>query len=196
MMDLKQDGGKIILINGASSAGKSTLARALWGKLKDPFLYYSFDHFRSAEILPMERIRKQELDWPAMRPAFFEGFHRSLAALASAGNNLLVEHIVETEAWMDRLLDLLAPFDVFFIGVHCPLPELERREAERGDRRKGEARADYAVVHDHKQYDLELSSTEPADRLADLAWSAWRNRRAPGAFEQMANRRVRAKGKS
>ena len=191
-MDHRQDNGKIILINGASSSGKSTLARALWARLEEPFLYYSFDHFRAAEVLPMERIRKEQIDWPAMRPAFFEGFHRSLAALASAGNNLLVEHIVETEAWMDRLLDLLAPFNVFFIGVHCPLPELERREAERGDRRIGEARTDFAVVHDHKQYDLELSSTEPADRLADLAWSAWRNRQAPSAFERMAYRRGRA----
>ncbi|HSG18574.1 MAG TPA: AAA family ATPase [Anaerolineae bacterium] len=195
-MDLKQEGGKIILINGASSAGKSTLAQALWEKLDEPFLYYSFDHFRAAEVLPMERIRDKELDWLAMRPAFFEGFHRSLAAFASAGNNLLVEHIVETEAWMDRLLDLLAPFEVFFIGVHCPLAELERREAERGDRRIGEARADYTAVHNHCQYDLELDSTEPADRLANLALLAWRNRLVPSAFERMAYRRGTANGNS
>ena len=195
-MTLRQNDGKIILINGASSSGKSTLARALWGKLEEPFLYYSFDHLRAAGMLPMDRIRNKQIDWSTMRPAFFEGYHRSLVAFASAGNNLLVEHIVETEAWMNRLLDLLAPFDVFFIGVHCPLPELERREAERGDRRLGEARADYAVVHDHKQYDLELSSTEPVDRLADLVLSAWRNRRPPSAFEQMVYRRERAKDNS
>jgi chloramphenicol 3-O phosphotransferase len=195
-MDFQQNEAKIILINGASSSGKSTLARALWDKLDEPFLCYSFDHLRAAEVLPMDRIRTKEFDWPVMRSAFFEGYHRSLVAFASAGNNLLVEHIVETEAWMNRLLDLLTPFDVFFIGVHCPLPELERREAGRGDRRIGVARADYAMVHDHKQYDLELSSTEPADRLADLALSAWKNRRPPGAFEQMAYRRGRAKDNS
>ena len=78
-----------------------------------------------------------------MRPMFFEGFHRCLPALAGAGNNLIVEHIVETQPWMNLLVQVLEPFDVFFVGIHCPLPELERRELERGDRRIGEARQDY-----------------------------------------------------
>lgn len=81
--------------------------------------------------LPRERIANQEFAWRDLRPNFFEGFHRCVPALAAAGNNLIVEHIVETEAWMSRLLQLLRPFDVFFVGVHCPLPELERREIER-----------------------------------------------------------------
>jgi len=39
-----------------------------------------------------------------------------------------VDHIIEQEQWLADLVELLAPFDVFFVGVHCPLPELERRE--------------------------------------------------------------------
>jgi chloramphenicol 3-O phosphotransferase len=187
-MDLRRDAGKIILINGASSAGKSTLARALQARVEEPFWHYSIDHLREAHVLPMARILAKEFDWPSMRPAFFEGFHRSLVSFAGAGNNLIVEHIVETEAWMNRLLVLLAPFDVFFIGLHCPLAELERREAGRSDKRRAEARADYAVVHKHCQYDLELHSTEPVEHLVDLALFAWANRRPPSAFDQMATR--------
>lgn len=195
-MDKRFDAGKIILINGPSSAGKSILACGLQAKLEEPFWHYSFDHLRVAEanILPMARIRSKEFDWTALRPAVFEGFHRSLASFAGAGNNLIVDHIVETQAWMDRLVDLLAGFDVFFIGLHCPLPELERREAARGNRRTGEARADFAVVHNHCQYDLELTSTEPVDRLVDLAISAWTRRTPPSAFEQMAGRRRQTHG--
>ena len=190
-MQQQQGTGKIILINGASSAGKSTLALGLQARLEEPFLHYSFDHFRvaGANILPMERIRKKQFDWALMRPAFFAGLQRSLVAFAGAGNNLIVDHIVETEDWMNQLVDLLAPFDVFFIGIHCPLAELERREAARGDRRIGEAQADFAAVHDHCQYDLELKSSEPAERLVDLALLAWRRRKPPSAFEQMAYRR-------
>lgn len=195
-MDYRHDGGKIILINGASSAGKSTLARALQARLEEPFWHYSIDHLWAADVLPVERIRAGEFEWASMRPAFFDGFHRSLAAFAGGGNNLIVEHIVETEAWMNRLLDLLAPFDVFFIGLHCPLPELLRREARRSDKRRAEAEADYAVVHNCCQYDLELSTTRPVEQLVDLTLSAWKKRAAPSAFEQMAERRDRIKGDS
>lgn len=177
--------GKIILFNGASSAGKSTLARALCERLEEPFYRLSFDHFRDAGSLPLDRIRSGELNWEAMRPAFFDGFHRSLAAFAGAGNNLLVEHIVETPQWMDDLVALLGPFDVFFVGVHCPLPELERRERARGDRRLGEARRDLGTAHAHAIYDLEVESTEPVSTVVDAVVSAWRARTRPSAFDRM-----------
>ena len=151
--------GKIILINGASSAGKSTLARSLQQQLHEPFLHWSFDHLRESNALPMARIRHGALDWASMRPAVFDGFHRCLPAFAKAGNNLIVDHIIEQEQWLADLVRLLAPFDVFFVGVHCPLPELERRERHRGDRRIGEARTDFHAVHRFTEYDLGIDAT-------------------------------------
>src|SRR6266508_2352878 len=135
--------GKIILLNGASSSGKSTLARGLQARLDEPFWHVSIDHFNAAKVLPEARIASGEFQWGALRPRFFDGFHRCLPALAEAGNNLIVEHIVETDEWMHRLLRLLRHLDVFFVGLHCSVPELEARERARGDRRIGEARADH-----------------------------------------------------
>jgi len=86
-VQVTREPGKIILINGASSAGKSTLARSLQQKLREPFLHLSFDHLRESNALPMARIRNGELDWTLMRPAVFDGFHRCLPAFAKAGNN-------------------------------------------------------------------------------------------------------------
>ena len=180
--------GKIILLNGASSAGKSSLAHALQQRLDEPFWHWSIDHLLAAGVLPRERLARGDFAWAALRPAFFDGFHRSLAALATGGNNLIVEHIVETQAWMGHLVDQLAPFDVFFVGVHCPLPELERRERERGDRRPGSAREDVATTHSFGEYDVEVDTTAPADELAPGVLRAWRERRRPGAFERMASR--------
>ena len=182
--------GKIILVNGASSSGKSTLCRELQSKLEEPYWLYSIDHLRDAQILPMQRIQSGDFKWSEMRSAFFSGFHRSLPAFAAAGNNLLVEHIIETQSWMRLLLELLHPFDVFFIGVHCPLPELERREIERGDRRIGEARLDFYTAHKFAVYDLEIDSTEPTALNVEKTISAWKNRVRPNAFDEMysANR--------
>ncbi len=181
--------GKIILLHGASSSGKSTLARALQQRLAEPFYHVSIDHLRDAGLLPTERIRSGEFAWPALRPAFFEGFHRSLAALAGAGNNLVVEHIVETEAWLARLLELLSAFDVYFVAVQCPLEELEARERARGDRRIGEARRDFETIHEFATYDFEVDATRPLERNVEELVGAWEARARPGAFERMRSER-------
>ncbi len=177
--------GKIILLNGASSSGKSTLARGLQSTLDEPFWHFSIDHLIAANVLPKGRIEDGEFPWHDLRPHFFEGFHRCLPALAAAGNNLIVEHIVETEAWMHRLLRLLSQVDVFFVGVHCPLPELERREIERGNRRVGEARADFETTHAFGIYDFEILSTLPLEENVNALIAAWKARRRPSAFEKM-----------
>jgi len=134
----------------------------------------------------MARIRNGELDWARMRPAVFDGFHRSLSAFAKAGNNLIVDHIIEQEQWLAELVRLLAPFDVFFVGVHCPLPELERRERQRGDRRPGEARTDFDTVHRFTEYDLEIDATQPTEGNVARLITAWQARSRPTAFERMA----------
>ena len=181
--------GKIILVNGASSAGKSSLARGLQSVIPGPFWNYSIDHLNAGKILPWERIKNGEFPWPELRPQFFDGFHRSLPAFARAGNNLIVEYIVETRAWLDQLLELLNGLDVFFVGLHCALPELERREMARGNRRMGEARADFGSTHQLCVYDLELDSTStPLDAMVETLLDAWIHRQAPCAFERMRTR--------
>lgn len=87
-------------------------------------------------------------------------------SLASAGNNLVVDYIIETSEWLERVESVLAGFDVFFVGVHCPLDELERREAARGDRPLGDARRDFFSIHQHCSYDFEVDSTLPPEENA------------------------------
>ena len=179
--------GNIILLNGASSSGKSTLARALQSLLPLPFWHYSIDHLLAASVLPRARIDSGEFAWHDLRQQFFEGFHNSIPAFARAGNHLIVEHIVESREWMNRLLELLSEFDVFFVGLHCPLEELERRERERGDRRIGEARADAEVTHRFGFYDHECHSNQSADQLAHGLAASWGARVSPSAFTRMAS---------
>jgi chloramphenicol 3-O phosphotransferase len=169
--------GKIILLNGASSAGKSTLARALQAALPEPFWHFSIDHLIAAKILPQERIASGEFPWPALRPAFMEGFHRCLPALAEAGNNLIVEHILETEAWRERLRELLAPYDVFYVGLFCPLSELERRAHARSAGKVDESRQDFLLTPQFGPYDLELDTTLPAEQNAQTLIAAWQERK-------------------
>lgn len=44
---------QIIFFHGASSRGKSTLARELQAKIEKPFWHISIDHLRDAGVLPL-----------------------------------------------------------------------------------------------------------------------------------------------
>lgn len=166
--------GRIIFLNGTSSAGKSTLATALRDALPDAFCYYASDQLCDAGF----RTRKMEVldvGQPNERDRFFDGFHRSIRAFADAGNDLVVEHIIEERSWANQLADLLAHLDVFWIGVHAPVEVLEHRERERGDRTIGEARY-HLKTHDFCSYDLEVNSTDQMAKNVKRIVDAWRHR--------------------
>jgi len=92
--------GRIIFLNGASSSGKSMLAKAMQEAMPEPFLHVSSDHLVASGMLPARRDPDGPFAWwQQMRPRFFDGFHRCLPALAAAGNDLIVEHIIEFRAW-------------------------------------------------------------------------------------------------
>ena len=82
-----------------------------------------------------------------------------------------------------------SPADVFFVGVHCPLPELERRERQRGDRRPGEAHRDFHTVHRFTEYELAIDATQPNENNVARLSAAWQARSRPTAFERMATHR-------
>jgi len=178
--------GKIIFLHGASSSGKSTISKHLQATIDVPFWHISIDHLRDSGVLPMDRFKRGEFDWMQVREAFFDGYHRALPVFAAAGNNLIIEHIIDTEAWMSLLVDLLKPFDVFFVGIRCPLEELERRERERRDRPVGDARRDFETIHRHAVYDLEIDSTRSPSENVQAIIGAWKQRRRPSAFERTA----------
>lgn len=173
---------QIIFLHGASSSGKSTIARALQARIEKPFWHISIDHLRDSGVLPLDRFHRGDFRWADARAAFFDGFHASLAAYANAGNNLILEHILDTQGWIDDLRCLLAPHDVFFVAVHCPLPLLESRERERGDRPPGSARRDFETIHLGRVYDLELNSQDGLDGNVDTLLQAWRSGRRASDF--------------
>jgi chloramphenicol 3-O phosphotransferase len=177
--------GKIIIINGPSSSGKTTLALALQKQLDLPFIRFSFDLFLDHKAFPIEQIKNGKFSWEQMRPSVFRGLHQCLPALANAGNNIIFDHIIETKAWLYELLSSISALDVFFIGVHCSLPELERREILRGDRRPGEARQDFETVHSIPIYDVEINCEHPLEENVKLLIQAWKERKRPSALDKM-----------
>jgi chloramphenicol 3-O phosphotransferase len=166
--------GRIIFLNGTSSAGKSTLAKAMRPALPAPFSFYASDQLADAGFRPDRQKVRDFSAWDE-RDRFFDGFHRSIAAFADAGNGLIVEHIVEQQSWADQIKGLTAHLDVFWVGVHAPIEEIELRERQRGDRSIGEARY-HLKTHDYCSYDLEVDTSEPLDQIVTRIVEAWQRR--------------------
>lgn len=180
--------GRIILLNGTSSSGKTTIARALLDVLPTPYYHLSVDVFNAAR----GQVRTQTLADPELDEVLHRmraGYHRCVAAMAHAGNDVVADYPL-SEPW--RLRDCLACWDglpVLFVGVRCPLPELRRRERTRGDRTFGQAEAQYDAVHAHGTYDLEIDTSvlDPescARAVADVAAAP----PTPSAFERLRRR--------
>ncbi len=145
----------VIVLHGASSSGKSTLAAAIRAAADRPFLHLSIDHLRDSGAWKPAGYP----DWHAARPAFFSGFHRAVAGFADAGNDLILEHILDTPGWHQELQGLLALHQILFIGLNTPPAALEEREHTRGDCPAGSAARDAAQVHHGLSYDLSLDGT-------------------------------------
>jgi len=194
--------GRIILINGTSSSGKTTLVRKLQGTLPDLWLEMGIDRF--AYALP-GRVQGQ-LTWPQLfryvRPdgrsdgpfsiettplgnRFISGLHATAAALADVGLNVIVDHVILERAWLEECARLWAKFDVLFVGVRCPLEVVLRRELEREEARThGQAEAQFEVVHRWATYDIEVDTSvlTPDEAVARImaAFGGLTGRRAIG----------------
>jgi len=163
-------GSRIIFLNGTSSAGKSTLANALRASITEPFCYYASDQLADAGFRVGKHFAPSD-----ERARFFDGFHRSIGAFAEAGNNLIVEHIVEEADWWSQLQTTLNAHDVFWVGVHAPIEEIERREKERGDRYIGEARY-HLKTHDYCSYDVEVDTSLALETVVAEILDVWNSR--------------------
>jgi chloramphenicol 3-O phosphotransferase len=145
----------IIVLNGTSSAGKTTLAHALQDTFERTFLDVSVDTI--LETLPArERERLQRGDelagvpYDALVAAYF-AFARELAA---AGLSLIVECAITARRRAVQVVDAVSGHDVVLVGVECALDALERREAARGDRPHGLARLQSDSIHRWLRYDV------------------------------------------
>lgn len=174
----------IIILNGPSSSGKSTIARAIQHALPHPTLHLdhdaftatlSDDHFKRDD---RSYFRAQVLEWML-------AINQASRALYDGGYGIIVDCLLGR--W-DVLLDMIRVFGegALFVGLRPSAEELERREKARGDRPIGMAVKQNEWVHAAGIYDLELdtgqySPEECAQRIIDC----WENPPFPSAFAQI-----------
>jgi chloramphenicol 3-O phosphotransferase len=184
--------GKIIILNGTSSSGKTSIVRALQDILEEPFLDAGIDKF--IWMLPQRYLDRPLWDEVlglateagAVGRRLMSGMHHSIAALSRAGNNVVAEHVLVERQWLEECTTLFSELPALFVGARCSLEVLERREAARKDRTLGQARAQFPLVHAHGVYDLEVDTSEAsATECALQIKRRLEDARPPDAFNRL-----------
>ncbi len=170
---------KVILLNGVGSVGKSSIAKALQEIAGRPLLHVSMDAFLDMlpasafgrpEGLVFERLRLQGHPAVAIHSGplverALAGMRAAVAALAEAGNDLVVDEVMLGDEPADYARRLTS-HQLFTVGLFAPLAVLEARERARGDRQIGLARGQFDRVHAGRRYDLEIDCTVDSPRAS------------------------------
>jgi chloramphenicol 3-O phosphotransferase len=196
----------IIILNGVSSSGKSSVARAMQDAWGTPILHVGVDTF--IDMMParfcgegqearygLQFVHVQSQHGPVVEirqgpyaKRLFAGMVGAIGALARAGNDIIVDEVLFGDGLLREYVRELRSQTVYFIGLHCPLEIVERRERERGDRFINSARAQFALVHGPtRSYDLELdTSLSSPDQLAGVIKAYVTNTPEPQGLAAMA----------
>ncbi len=185
--------GRVVVLNGSSSAGKSTLAavlQATWALAGHCWVIFAWDDFvprlpnrwrgvpgavgdRSADGCRY-RINRKHPNVEALIEVgptgrqMLHAYHRAIAAVARSGVNVIVEEVLISEWEQEDWADALEGIDVRWVAVRCDVDIVERREVERRDRYRGLARGTARVTHRYPNYDIEVDTTSlAAEAVAD-----------------------------
>lgn len=158
---------QVIVLNGGSSSGKSSLARRLQSLLPDPWLTMGVDDLLSA--IPPAMLASEDgivfaadgqiTVGPGLR-ALEAAWSQGVAAMARAGAGIILDVVfLKGAAAQERWRVVLDGLQVLWVGVRCDPLVAAAREAVRGNRMPGMAASQAPLVHQGVVYDMEVDTT-------------------------------------
>jgi chloramphenicol 3-O phosphotransferase len=182
--------GRLVILNGTSSAGKTTLATAFRDEraaVGDYWMLFGIDDVLSK--LPVEWLDLGLADGPGVQSAdglrfeptadglrlrvgsvakaIIEAYHRWVADAVRAGVNVIVDDVVVDRATLDHWRDAIEGLHPIWVAVRCAPEIVTARELTRGDRPVGMASTQHSVVHHDIAYAMEIDTgvLDPAAAL-------------------------------
>ncbi|WP_195576166.1 chloramphenicol phosphotransferase CPT family protein [Paenibacillus sp. 1001270B_150601_E10] len=171
--------GIIVLLNGTSSAGKTSISIELTNQKEILFHHLSIDDFfhnyndfinnKFPDIEPTRKVNDQDVAQILFDP-IASMYYATIKLFSEMGLNVIVDTVLDNDKRFNDYLDVLFDHPTLFIGVICSKEELIRREQIRGDREIGLANSQFDKVYCFNEYDLEvntekLNPTECAEKI-------------------------------
>jgi chloramphenicol 3-O phosphotransferase len=170
--------GRVIFLNGTSSAGKTSLARAIQDESETPFVYWGIDTLfgmvpanwgggrdgpLSREGFWYDRTSQDDgvvvVRYGPVGERMLRSGATAAAEFARGGDDLVIDEMLLSPNLMPMWREALAGLAVLWVRVECPLAVAEQREVGRRNPR-GLARGHFSSVHDHGMtYDRTVDTT-------------------------------------
>lgn len=152
---------KLIILEGPSGSGKSSLARSLQESLL-PVIWLGFSMDTLIHTLPPSVLQRCNLndDWSGVDgKAIGAAALRCLRALIECGNNVIFDLCLPSRAYAGAFEAEVRDLSPVVVGVRCDWQEIERRTLERADRSIGEAERTFQNPHAFGRHELFIDTT-------------------------------------
>ena len=187
--------GRLIMLNGTSSAGKTSILTELQKKLPQLYLLAGLDKFLN--FLPESYFKLPQ--WNEVMglsnrsgpigDVLISGMHRSIRALLDSGNNVLADQVFINSNWVAEAASLFSGCEAYLIGIHCPKEIIVQREKDRKNRTLGSSALQFDVVHQVTEYDFSIdSSLNSPEKNAEIILEFLKTEVAPFAFQSLSKK--------
>lgn len=149
----------VIILNGTSSSGKTTVARAFQEASSSLFLNFSIDSILYAlPATALARITAGDDITDLRVPELVRAFHACVRQLLDLGHDLVIDQAVTARYHVESLLGAVEGHLALIVGLECAAEVLMEREEKRGDRRPGMAAQQLERIHSWLAYDLVIDT--------------------------------------
>ncbi len=160
--DAIQQKTDVILLNGPSSAGKSTIARALKASLNSA---------RECIVIALDDYLTMVPDEPIWEDDVFAVMPRMCADIARAlteNKRVIVDHVITSQRIYHALIGAIGSGEVLKVLVTCDPETLRQRENMRGDRCAGSAEMSLQYLYPKAGYDIKIDSGKtPLEQIVE-----------------------------
>ena len=161
--------GRIIFLNGVTSAGKTSIVEAIQDRDDVFFHVVANDLFQ--EMVGEKFLRENY--WKYLSEVIIMMYHTA-KLFSDMGKNVLIDGILvereEIRPHYQQLVDILKDNPLDIVEVYCPLDICRKRNMIRGDRYESQSEEQYELMAQNIKYSMRVdtslySSTECADMI-------------------------------
>ena len=160
--------GKLIYLNGASSSGKTTIAKDLQLILEDTFLSISSDTFSGFYPPKKKELNNYNQNYLSKvkkslenkkKPSIVHLYNSFILSMINEGMNVIADTTFLKYMTIEEIKSI-ASIEAYLIDVICNIEVLEKREQLREDRPIGAARKHIEFCYDYQIHDCTVDTSE------------------------------------